>query len=321
MPESDTIPAERARFLAATPCADWAIAPLAADASARRYDRLTGPDGATAILMDAGPEAAATVPPFLRIGAHLRGLGLCAPEVLAQDPQGRFLLLEDLGPTDVAGWLRRHPQDEAALYTAAIDVLSRIGSAPPPDGLAHLTPDVGAQMLAPFFEWFAPADTRPRIEAMLQDALARHAGAPDTLSLRDFHAENLIWRPDRTGTDRVGLLDFQDAFVAPQVYDLVSLLRDARRDVSEGTRRMALDRYATASSQSPAEVEAAAAVLGVQRNLRILGIFARLARRDGKTGYRALMPRVTRHLQADLAHPALAALAPLVSPLLGRATA
>ena len=321
MAETVSVPAQKRDFLADTPCAGWAVAALAGDASTRSYDRLTGPMGDTAILMDAGPDAARTVPPFLAIAGHLARLGLCPPPILAQSDPPRFLLIGDLGPMDVAGWLRTHPADEGTLYDAALDVLHRIAAAPPPPGLAHLTPDVGAAMLEPFFAFHAPQADRPGIEAAMQDSLAHHAGAPDTLSLRDFHAENLIWRPERQGTDRVGLLEFQDAFVAPAAYDLISLLRDARRDVSAETGAALTVRFADHAGQALAEVQAACAVLAVQRNLRILGIFARLAQRDGKRQYLRLLPRVTGHLRADLAHPALARLAPLIEPHLDRAMA
>lgn len=316
MPETVSIPAQKAQFLAITPCADWTVSPLAGDASTRSYDRLTGTNDDTAILMDAGPDAAQSIPRFIEIANHLAALGLCPPQIIATGSPLRFLLISDLGDTDVAAWLRTHPQDERPLYEAALDVLNRISAAPPPPGLTHLTPDIGATMLAPFFDHVAPTAHRPAIEGRVQDALARHAGAPDTLSLRDFHAENLIWRPAKHCTNRIGLLDFQDAFVAPAAYDLVSLLRDARRDIASETHAHLMARFADQSGQSLTETEAACAILGVQRNLRILGIFARLAQVAGKRQYLALMPRVTGHIRADLAHPTLAGLAPLIEAAL-----
>jgi N-acetylmuramate 1-kinase len=311
-------------FLAQTPCAGWRLLPLAGDASTRSYDRLLGPEGQTAILMDAGPDAARSVPPFLAIAGHLRTLGLCPPEVLARSDQPEFLLLGDLGPVDLARHLADHPQDEGALYRAAVDVLLVLSRATPPDGLTQLTPAIGAAMLEPLFDWFAPGRTgaqRGRIETAVADGLAAHAGLPDTLSLRDFHAENLIWRPHLKGTDRIGLLDFQDAFIAPAAYDLVSLLRDARRDVSEATREQSVAQFAKGLGQPPARVEAACAILGLQRNLRILGIFARLAERDGKAQYRRLIPRVLGHVRADLGHPAVQNLRSALAPVLESANA
>jgi len=123
-------------------------------------------------------------------------------------------------------------------------------------------------------------------------------------------------RPALSGIDRIGVLDFQDAFLAPPEYDLVSLLRDARRDVSAETRTMGTVHFAQSTSQTVSGVQDRCAVLGVQRNLRILGIFARLAQRDGKSGYLKLIPRVRQHILDDLASPVMQPMRQLLEPLL-----
>ena len=128
---------------------------------------------------------------------------------------------------------------------------------------------------------------------------------PPVLGLRDFHAENLVW----LGAAPLGVLDFQDAVAVHPAYDLVSALQDARRDVDPALEQAQIARYVAASGQDEGRFRAAYALLGAQRNLRILGIFTRLAQRDGKTRYLAFMPRVWDALQRDLAHPALAPLA------------
>lgn len=310
-------------FLRATPAAGWAREPLAGDASARRYERLRGPGGATAILMDARAEPA-SLPPFLRIARHLADVGLAAPALLAADEAAGLLLLEDLGPHTMADWLDRRPGDALRLHEAAVDVVVHLARAPLPDlGLAAFTPGRMAELTAPFFEHHAPGlDPRRAAEltARLREALERHAPSPTALSLRDFHAENLVWRDGRAGSDRLGLLDFQDAVAAAPEYDLASLLRDARRDGDDALRRAMIRRFAEGTGREAGRVEAAAAVLGVQRNLRILGIFARLAR-AGRTGYLRHVPRLLRHLQADLAHPALADVRPLAEAVLRPAPA
>lgn len=299
-------------FLVATGHAGHARLPLAGDASARRYLRLT--DGEQSlILMDCPPGSGEALGAFLGIARHLTGIGLCAPRIIAADADAGLALIEDLGPDQVAQWAEAHPASAALPYGAAVEVLVRLQSRPAPPGLLPLTPQLGAEMIAPLAEWYAPQLDLLAIQAALQDALARHAPSPDRLALRDYHAENLIWRPERQGTNRIGLLDFQDAVLAPAEYDLVSLLRDARRDVAEPLRQQMMLRFAELTDRDPERVVAACACLGLQRNLRILGIFARLARRDGKTRYLALMPRVWRQIQADLDHPALAALKPLVA--------
>lgn len=310
-----------AAFIAASPAAGWTRRPLAGDASSRRYERLHAPDGRSGILMDARAEPA-SLAPFLRIGAHLRALGLRAPEVLAEAPG--LLLLEDLGPTSMAAWLVDHPEEAPILYGAAVDLLAQLQAASPPDDLVALTPTRASGMIAPLWEHYAPhADPRRAAEltGRLCEALEAHAPDATVLSLRDYHAENLVWRPERTGTDRLGLLDFQDAVLAPPEYDLASLLRDARRDTDADLRAAMIRRFADLTGRPEARVAAATAVLGLQRNLRILGIFARLARERGRPGYLALLPRVRAHVDGDLAHPALAPLADLVRTLVPPAEA
>ena len=170
------MPDALAAFLAATPAAGWARAPLAGDASARRYERLTGPGGATLILMDARAEPA-SLPPFLRLAAHLRGLGLAAPMIVAADEARGLALIEDLGPDLMSDALDRDPGAAPVLYGAAVDLLARLQAAPMPDGepLARFTPTRMAGLIAPLFEHHAPA-CDPRDAARLIGELAE-AGA------------------------------------------------------------------------------------------------------------------------------------------------
>ncbi|NAZ37789.1 aminoglycoside phosphotransferase family protein [Rubellimicrobium sp. CFH 75288] len=307
-----------AAFLAAGPAAGWRREALAGDASARRYERLVAPDGRTAILMDARREPA-SCGPFLRIAAHLRGLGLVAPRLLQRGtgPADGLLLVEDLGTETLAARLARRPEEAPHLYAAAVDLLVRLGAAPPPEGLDTLSPARLVAMLEPLWQHYTPgadADGARRFGTALQEALARLAPGRLVLSLRDFHAENLVWREAAQGTGRLGLLDFQDAVLAPPEYDLASLLRDARRDTEAALRSAMTARFAAATGQPRERVEAAGAALGLARNLRILGVFARLIR-SGRPGYAVLLPRVWRHVEDDLAHPALAGLAPMLRGL------
>lgn len=310
---SPQLPDRILTFLMGSAYANWARAGLAGDASDRRFERLTGSDGRSVILMDTPPDGGEQLGQFLRIGRHLASIGLCPPETLLADESAGLLVIEDLGTMQFAQWLAFQPLDESRLYSSAIDVLVLVQNHAPPDGLAALTPAVAARMIAPLAEWYAPHVPLPTLITALESALSRHAPDAEHLALRDYHAENLIWRPDRSGTDRVGLLDFQDAVLAPPEYDLVSLLRDARRDVSAAICEAMTVRFADQTGRDPVQTRAAMACLGVQRNLRILGIFARLAVRDGKWRYLDLMPRVWAHVQHDLSHPALAELAPLIN--------
>ena len=289
---------------------------LADDASFRRYDRLTH-DGRAAVLMDAPPEKE-DVRPFVAIAEILHGMGLSAPALFAQDPERGFLLLEDLGDDTYTRVLATAPEREEALYLLAVDLLitlhSRFTAAP------HLPAYDDAKLATEtnlLLDWYLPAvtgqdpsDTARREYARLwQELFVQTRAVPDTLVLRDYHVDNMIWLPARPDVTACGLLDFQDAVIGPVAYDLVSLLEDARRDVPATLAETALDRYLAAfPAIDPDSFRASYAILGAQRSAKILGIFTRLDRRDGKPDYLAHLPRVWRWLEGDLAHPAMTAL-------------
>ncbi len=306
-----------AAFLATT---DWANAergPLAGDASNRRYERLRL-GGETAVLMDAPPEKGEDVRPFVAIARHLSGLGLSAPRILAEDADHGFLVLEDLGDALFARVIPDTPALETTLYEAAIDVLLALHDAPLPKGLAAYDPEVMTDMAALAYDWYAthavgtdPA-ARDRFAASFRPLLTRDASARNVLIQRDYHAENLLWLPDRTGAARVGLLDFQDAMAGHPAYDLVSLLQDARRDVPPALETAMIDRYLAQSGRDRDAFDTAYHLLGAQRNLRIFGVFTRLCIRDGKPHYVDLIPRVWGLLQRNLDHPALAPVAEML---------
>lgn len=301
----DTRDAALRDWLRGTDWAGWRVAPLAGDASARRYSRLSGPGGATVIAMD-DPGGAPALRRFAAVAALLRGHGLAAPAVLAH--QDGLAIVEDMGSDTVAALLARDPGAAPMLYGAIADLLGALHQHPAPGWLSVLTPDRAGAMIAPLADHYAPGFALAPAQAALVQALRADGGGPMVIAHRDFHAENLTWRPDQAGLSRIGLLDFQDAVAAPPAYDLASLIRDARRDVDPAIAALTLARHAAATGTDPRDLDRALAVWGVQRNLRILGIFAGLAA-QGKPRYTALLPRVWRHVQADLAHPALAATA------------
>ncbi|MCZ0811263.1 MAG: aminoglycoside phosphotransferase family protein [Pseudomonadota bacterium] len=298
---------------------DWAggrIAPLAGDASNRRYLRLRDPaSGDTAVLMDAPPDRGEDVRPFVEIAHYLRGIGLSAPRILDADMEAGLLLLEDLGDDLFANVIPRDPALENSLYCAATDLLGTLHDHPPPPGLAPYSPALMADLAMLAFDWYRAAladpapDARASTQAAILAALHTHASDADVLIQRDYHAQNLLWMPDRQGDARVGLLDFQDAMLGHRAYDLVSLLQDARRDVPRAVEDAMLTRYIDRNGMDSASFRTAYHALGAQRNLRIIGVFARLCIRDGKPHYVDLIPRVWDHLQSDLADPALAPLA------------
>ena len=294
----------------------WNRTAMTGDASARRYERLNTSDGTSSvILMDAAPDLCGSQFPFVKIAEHLRTLSLAAPHILEWDEKLGLMVLEDLGRTDFAKHLRTHPTDEVTLYEKAAETLLAIQSASPPDGLVSMTPDVGTDMIDMAFEWAATdqsGDLWADVKSNLKALLTQIDPDPRTLSLRDFHAENLIWRPEQNGLNQIGLLDFQDAFVTHPMYDLASLLRDARRDVDPNLLDHLLPRF-LGGTKDAATMKEAFHVIATQRNLRILGIFHRLSKQDGKDIYLSLIPRVLHHLKTDLATPICAPVAPLIS--------
>ncbi len=289
--------------------------PLAGDASFRSYYRVRR-GRRSAVVMDAPPPHEA-VGPFVSVAAILREFGLSAPEVLAENRPEGFLLIEDFGDDTYTRLLRRGA-DELALYTLAIDALVALQRAVAATAAPDLPPYDIEKLLgetALLTDWYMPllrgAPTSPALReeylALWRAVLTRVAAPPrPTMVHRDFHVDNLMLLPDRPGARSCGLLDFQDAVLGPPAYDLVSLLEDARRDVPQGLRRAMTERYLAAFPvPDRASLDLSAAVLAAQRNCKILGIFTRLWKRDGKSGYLVHIPRLWRLLEADLRHPAL----------------
>lgn len=290
------------------------ILPLAGDASFRRYFRIVDGDR-SAVLMDAPPEHE-DCRPFLAIADELARRGLSAPQALAVDLDQGLVLIEDYRDDRVNPLLARAPELERALYELAIDLLAELHRAPPPEGLAPYDEAVLRREVDLLTEYYAPsveqtvdAEAFARIWSdAWRDVLAETAGDP-VLVLRDYHADNLMWLPEREGVRSLGLLDFQDALAGHRAYDLVSLLQDARRDVDPALEQAMIDRYVAAAGIADAEgFRAAYELLGAQRNTKILGIFTRLWKRDGKPHYLAFQPRVWGYLERNLAHPSLAPL-------------
>lgn len=304
-----------AAFLASSGWTRDGAEPIPGDASRRHYFRLHR-NAKTAILMDAPPETGEDTRAFQHMSDHLVTCGLSAPRILRADHDLGLLLLEDLGPDQVSVHLKARPEVEGPVYAAATDVLLALQACPVLDDLPRLTPDVAAQMLSPFFDHAAPGARRSKVETEVEHLFSDHIRPAQTLSLRDFHAENLIWRPGRAGLDKVGILDFQDAFIAPAAYDLVSLLRDARRDVGASTEQQVLDAFAAGTGMDRSTLDQEVTILSVQRNLRIIGIFHRLIFQESKPRYMDFIPRVVSHIRRDLDHPALHKLRGLIDDLI-----
>ena len=292
-------PATAPAFLAGTAWSGAEILPLAGDASFRRYFRVVK-DGRSAVLMDAPPEHEDSRP-FLSVARHLDSIGFRAPRILAENLDLGLILLEDFGDARMKEVIEADPAIEGGFYAQAIDLLAELHDRPagdlPPYDMAVYQREAGL-----FPEWYAPAvgidvDAAGYVAAW-DEALAPLTSHQAVTVLRDYHAENIMLLEDKS----LGLLDFQDALAGHPAYDLVSLLQDARRDVAPELEAAMIAHYA---AKQPFD-DAAYALLGAQRNAKILGIFTRLWKRDGKPRYLAFQPRVWAYLERDLAHPALA---------------
>jgi aminoglycoside/choline kinase family phosphotransferase len=243
--------------------------------------------------------------PFISIARWLTGRGFAAPAILSENLEHGLVLLEDFGDARLRETVDAAPESELRLYEEAVDLLIRLGQ--------HEAADIRAYDLAEYQreagllpEWYAPAvgrevDNQGYVDAwdaVLAPLLAGHT--PVTV-LRDYHAENIMLIE---GSESLGLLDFQDALAGHPAYDLVSLLQDARRDVAPELETAMLDRYKRITGVGDS-FDVAYHVLGAQRNAKIVGIFTRLWKRDGKPRYPGLCPRVWGYLERDLKHPAL----------------
>ena len=312
------------------------------DASTRAYERLTRPDGICGILMISPPRPdgppvkfgkpysaiahlAEDIRPFIAMAEALRAQGYSAPDIFASDIKGGLAILEDFGTQTVIDDNGPIPERYAEAIAVLADLHSRALPATipvdatetytiPPYDLDALGIEV--ELLV---EWYAPHIAQMQVSSgakmsyatLWRDRLAGVVAAPTTWSLRDYHSPNLIWLPDRHGLNRVGLIDFQDCVLGPPAYDVVSLLHDARVTVPDDLELRLLGHYAKLRRSSDPAFDMAAfieaySIMGAQRASKILGIFARLDKRDGKPHYLAHIPRVQHYLRKAMSHVALA---------------
>jgi hypothetical protein len=299
-------PATAPAFLARHGWAGARIAPLAGDASFRRYFRVHS-DAGTAVLMDAPPEQEDSRP-FLAVGKYLNSLGFSAPQPLAVELESGFILLEDFGDDRVGPVLARAPERETAVYATAVDILAALHSHPAGDVAAYAEPELLREARL-FPDWYLPAVgvvEAPGYDAAWAPLWSAVVASPPVLTLRDYHADNLMII-DRPGLRALGILDYQDALAGHPAYDLVSLLQDVRRIVSPALEASMLARYLAARPETDAAAfRTAYDILGAQRNIKILGVFTRLYVRDGKASYPGFHPRLWELVSRNLERPALA---------------
>ncbi len=289
---------ERQAFLARAGYGDCPLAALPSDASERTYHRLQHTNEQALLLMDAPPDKSLGTPEFVVLSDKLLEKGIVAPEVVGKNLDQGFLLISDLGYKTAKAHLDVHPDDEIEVYEALTDLLLLTETITAPD-LPVLDAKEAGDALAVTADFYLrdPTLTQPLADLMTE-AYGLFCATDYTFALRDYHVENAIWRPDQAGLDRIGVLDFQDAVLAPKGYDLVSLLRDARRDLSD-TLTVAMTARYVADHNLSAEFQPQFHCLALQRNLKILGIFARLALNPQKRRYLQFQSRVLRMVHED----------------------
>jgi len=337
---------EIVEFLTRAGWGEAARTALTADASTRRYERLRRKTQTAMLMdappLESAPcppgaddeervklgwnaisrLAASRVEAFAAVAGHLAQLGLSAPGIYDQDISRGLALLEDLGDDLFARVIERGG-DEILLYTAAGEALAAAHRAPAPFTLPYRGgewPVLSYDHLALaanidlFVDWMPKRDlemrineqTRLRWERVRENLIAKAEDFPRALILRDTHAENLIWLPQREGVARVGLLDFQDALLGWGEWDMSMLLHDARRDVSQAARDASVRAYLDGTGGGKAAFDERLAVLGAMNIMRIMGIFARLVVRDNKQRYDTFQPRLRVLLNETLSHPSMA---------------
>jgi aminoglycoside/choline kinase family phosphotransferase len=291
-------------FLARAGWAGAQIVALPGDASFRRYFRVTKP-GKSAMLMDSPPPNEDPAP-YLRAATWLDANGLRAPHIYAEDVARGLVLIEDFGDVRMREYLDQWPNDERAIYTIAVDTLVELHRLPSGPFLDYSMSEYRREARL-FTQWYCPAREltvdnagfdRAWEQAFSEVLIRQREGV---CVLRDYHSENIMLLGS---LEKQGLLDFQDALAGHKAYDLVSLLQDARRDVPIGLEAEMFDYY-VAKTGAGADFLGDYARLGAQRNAKIIGIFVRLWRRDGKPRYLDYIPRVWAMLERDLTHPAL----------------
>jgi aminoglycoside/choline kinase family phosphotransferase len=298
----------RKNFLVATTWRSWNIQPLRADASFRRYFRLTL-NNQSVLLMDSPPKTEA-IDSFVKIDEYLISIGLRAPQIYALDIDNGFAIIEDFGTQTYTELLDAGAEAEP-LYRLAIDALGMLHKGLPVDQLEIPRYDEGYydEEAALFIDWYWPARTGEKASANLRreffaiwaKLLAELSREDECMVLRDYHVDNLMLIDGEEGLNSCGLLDFQDALIGSRAYDAVSLFEDARRHVDQRMAKRLLGEFQTGLSPAArAAFNYDYSVLGTHRHMKVVGIFVRLGVRDGKGHYLNHLPRVQRLLEASL---------------------
>ena len=336
------------KFLAMNRLLDARRKILSGDASTRSYETIHSATSTPVILMNApkmpdGPpirdglpysriaHLAESVTPFVAIDTALADAGFCAPKIYAHDLDQGLLLIEDLGRDTV---LDADGRPVAERYQASAALLADFHQIKWPrqinvaKGISHIVPDYSRRALLIetelFTDWYwpehrgspAPDSAKAEWRVAWNSVLDSLKDTEQSLVLRDYHSPNIIWRGHKTGNDRIGLIDFQDAVFGPSAYDVASLARDARVDISPELEALSVEAYIARRLElgafDRAGFDAAFAIMAAQRNAKILGIFHRLHRRDGKPAYLKHLPRIEAYFGRSLNDAAMAPIAEML---------
>ncbi len=290
---------------------DWQISPLPSDASFRKYDRVIAAANSY-ILMDCPPEHY-SVEPFIQVAEFLRRHGFSAPEIYHVNSRDGFLILEDFGSISIKQYLLEHTNSSKnkEIYKLIIDVLIKLQSIQVPNNLDFYTPQLLLKELELYVNWYLPFaanrflhdEEKSEFFAIWQAILSKLPDISPCIVLRDYHGENMMYIGNREGIQSMGLLDFQDAIIGSPAYDLVSVLEDARMEISHSLSNELLEYYLSHTPISRQDLILSYHILGAQRNSRIVGIFARKAQRDNQPTYLKYIPWVLQLLKNDLSIP------------------
>ena len=305
-------------FLQQNNLGNYRIEKIAGDASFRHYFRASG-NGQSFIIMDAPPENE-DVQPFCKIAEFLLKNNFAAPRIFAKDYQNGFLLLEDFGDDSYRKVLEKTPAKEMRLYTEAVDLLIDLSKVHPPQDLPIYNHELLLKEVMLFVDWYLPnVAKKPLSTSQTQEFkniwldIFSKLSPPNMVVLRDYHADNLMFLEKNIGTRNVGLLDFQDAVIGVGAYDLVSLLEDARRDVDPNLQEKMLQHYLNKSNCDAKQFLLDYQILSLQRNIKIIGIFSRLAFRDHKQNYLSFLPRVFGYVNSRLEDKYFQAIKPFIT--------
>lgn len=288
--------------------------PLTGDAGNRRYERLHDLNKGNAILMNAEPRLGENIRSFLKISQHLLDCGISTPKIFNQDISLGLILMQDFGDELLYKAANDTPHLELRLYRLAIEVLNQLHKSPPPKEVGSYFPPEMSKALATTLPWYCDKGLSQEIQQETEISLSTLDWSNPVLVLRDFHAQNLIYRYEQSGLAQMGVLDFQDAQLGHPLYDVTSLIHDARRILNPSVVFLLMQELTT-TYRGQDDFKHAFSTLSAQRNLRILGVFARLCLRDKKPSYLNLIPHVWKNLWKDLSHPLLTNLSKICESL------